>query len=42
MTRRIMEFELSRDQIQSMYIFFVHKGLSIVREDIVSRELRMC
>ena len=28
MTRRIMEFELSRDQIQSVYIFSVHKGLN--------------
>ena len=30
MTRRTMEFEVSRDQIQSAYIFSVHKGLIII------------
>ena len=28
MTRIIIEFEVSRDQIQSVYNFSVHKGLS--------------
>ena len=30
MTRIIIEFEVSRDQIQSVYNFSVHKGLMIM------------
>ena len=30
MTRRILEFKVSRDQIQSAYIFPEHKGFNLV------------